>query len=121
MGHVDCTATLTNMQPEGISWVLTFQLSKPEHMPLLIPKGSICVNGISLTVNTLQASTAEFSIAIVPHTWTHTNVSTFSVGRAVNIEVDMLGKYIHSFWQAAHGESAEVNRTLHASDLAIQY
>jgi riboflavin synthase len=104
MGHVDGLARLLDVIAEGNSWVFRFQLAEPELAVYLIEKGSIAVNGISLTVNTIDADV--FSVAIIPHTWDHTNLSTLQPDDRVNIEVDMLGKYVVRYLQATGGHIA---------------
>jgi riboflavin synthase len=93
-GHVDCTASLLKKTDLNGSWNLTF--SYPVNFnPLVIEKGSIALNGISLTVfNVLEN---DFNIAIIPYTYTHTNLKNLNVGDLVNIEFDMIGKYINRF------------------------
>ncbi|MBT6161012.1 MAG: riboflavin synthase [Flavobacteriaceae bacterium] len=90
-GHVDHTAKCTNIRFEGGSWVFSFEYtSATPHVT--IEKGSITVNGVSLTV--VDSKTHGFSVAIIPYTYEHTNFHTFEVGSIVNIEFDMIGKYI---------------------------
>ncbi|MDX2084934.1 MAG: riboflavin synthase [Candidatus Melainabacteria bacterium] len=96
-GHVDGLATLTHCQPDGISRVLAFRLNNHELAPLLVEKGSIAIQGISLTVN--QVGTNDFTVAIIPHTWQATNLSQLTVGQAVNVETDLLGKYVQRLLQ----------------------
>lgn len=90
-GHVDTTATTLSVTDKGGSWEYSF--SFPEtYAPLVIEKGSICLNGISLTVFNVTINT--FSVAIIPYTYEHTNLSNLLAGDPVNIEFDMIGKYI---------------------------
>ena len=90
-GHVDHTAKCTNILFEGGSWVFSFEYtSATPHVT--IEKGSITVNGVSLTV--VDSKTHGFSVAIIPYTYEYTNFHTFEVGSIVNIEFDMIGKYI---------------------------
>jgi riboflavin synthase len=90
-GHVDDTATLIRIEDMDGSWGFTFRFA-PHHQALLVPKGSVAVNGISLTVASLAEG--EFSVAVIPYTYAHTNLSDLEVGALVNIEFDILGKYI---------------------------
>jgi riboflavin synthase len=89
-GHVDGVGTLLDVRAaDEFTWLM---FSYPrEHAPYLIPKGAVAVDGISLTVADLVED--RFDVQIVPFTWTHTNLSTLTVGSAVNLEFDMLGKY----------------------------
>lgn len=91
-GHVDGQAVLTDKTPDGMAVLMTFELQNPELSQYLIPKGSIAVSGISLTVNTVDG--CRFSVAIIPHTLSHTNLDSVTVGESVNIETDILGKYV---------------------------
>lgn len=90
-GHVDATAECTEVQDEDGSWRYTFRYQpSPEH--LLVDKGSICINGVSLTVVEPQDDT--FSVAIIPYTYEHTTFRQLRVGDRVNLEFDILGKYL---------------------------
>lgn len=89
-GHVDQTATCTKIQEESGSWVFTFTYDTSENVT--IEKGSITINGVSLTVVNSQKS--SFSVAIIPYTYKHTNFHTFKVGTVVNLEFDVIGKYV---------------------------
>ena len=90
-GHVDQTATCTNIVEENGSWVFTFNYDSKLNN-ITIEKGSITVNGTSLTVVNSKRDT--FSVAIIPYTYKHTNFNTFKVGTIVNLEFDVLGKYV---------------------------
>lgn len=92
-GHIDGKAVCIDKQHDGNCWRYDFRLLNPEHASLLIPKGSIAIDGISLTVNTVLNH--QFSVAIIPHTLEHTNLGTVKPDTLVNIECDMLGKYVH--------------------------
>lgn len=90
-GHVDQTAVCTNIEEDNGSWVFTFNYdSKLKN--LTIEKGSITINGTSLTV--VNSKKDSFSVAIIPYTYEHTNFNTFKVGTEVNLEFDVLGKYV---------------------------
>ena len=90
-GHVDDTGICTGVVETGGSWRFTFRYRPtPEH--LLVDKGSVCINGVSLTVVDPLADT--FSVAIIPYTWEHTNFKILQLGDAVNLEFDIIGKYI---------------------------
>ena len=90
-GHVDTTGTCEKIEAIDGSWELTFSFPE-EFAPLIIEKGSISLNGISLTVFSVKKTT--FRVAIIPYTWQHTNLHTFSEGNSTNLEFDMIGKYI---------------------------
>lgn len=89
-GHVDETAILDSLKEEKGSWLFTFQLKNPS--PLTVEKGSICINGISLTLFDIKDD--KFSVTIIPYTYEHTNLKELKIGSQVNIEFDIIGKYI---------------------------
>ena len=90
-GHVDQTAICTNIMETNGSWLFTFRYDKSKNN-ITVEKGSITVNGVSLTVvNSLADS---FSVCIIPYTYTHTNFHTINKGSVVNLEFDIVGKYI---------------------------
>lgn len=89
-GHVDTTAKVISVNDENGSWVFVFEL-KDEGM--VVEKGSICINGTSLTCFNVEKK--YFSVAIIPYTFEHTNFNQLAVGSTVNIEFDIIGKYIH--------------------------
>jgi riboflavin synthase len=90
-GHVDGLATVVSATPENGSTRWVFAL--PEALaPFVAPKGSIAINGVSLTVNEVRGP--EFGVNIIPHTASHTNFSTLVAGDRVNIEIDMLARYV---------------------------
>jgi riboflavin synthase len=90
-GHVDAVATLTAVRPEGESHWLTVAFPAPL-AGLFVPKGSVALDGISLTVAALAS--ASFEVMIIPFTWMHTNLSSRRPGDTVNLECDMVGKYV---------------------------
>ena len=89
-GHVDSTATCTDIKEEGGSWLFSFNHKESEHFT--VEKGSVCVNGVSLTV--CNSKDTGFSVAIIPYTFEHTNFKNLKLGDEVNIEFDIVGKYI---------------------------
>ncbi len=90
-GHVDSTAECIEKTDQGGSWLYRFRYpARYDH--LLIEKGSICLNGISLTVFDLRDH--SFAVAIIPYTYEHTNLQQIAPGMAVNLEFDMVGKYL---------------------------
>ncbi|MBA5629009.1 riboflavin synthase [Moheibacter lacus] len=91
-GHVDQTAVLKSIENEKGSYVLTFLYDEISSGNVTVPKGSICVNGISLTV--VDSKVGEFSVAIIPYTWENTNLHELKSGDIVNLEFDIIGKYI---------------------------
>lgn len=93
-GHVDGVGAVTAITKEGDFTIFDFRVP-PALGGLLVSKGSVAVDGISLTVN--QCRARGFSVAIIPFTLRHTNLRARRVGDKVNIETDLIGKYVHSF------------------------
>jgi riboflavin synthase len=89
-GHVDQTARCVEVKEEKGSFVYTFKHNRLQAMT--VEKGSVCVNGVSLTV--VNSKDTSFSVAIIPYTHKHTNFHEVKEGTVVNIEYDILGKYI---------------------------
>lgn len=90
-GHVDQTAKCINIKEDNGSWIFTFNYDSALNN-ITIEKGSVTVNGTSLTVVNSKKDT--FSVAIIPYTYEHTNFNTFKIGSVVNLEFDVLGKYV---------------------------
>ena len=89
-GHVDLTAKCKKIKEENGSYLFTLEHKDSEN--ITVEKGSVCVNGVSLTV--VDSQDTSFSVAIIPYTFEHTNFKYLKVGDLVNIEFDILGKYI---------------------------
>ncbi len=100
-GHVDQTATCTSVMETGGSWVFAFAYDEILGN-LTIEKGSITINGVSLTV--VDSAPGEFSVAIIPYTYENTNFNELSVGQLVNLEFDVIGKYVARLYSAANPE-----------------
>lgn len=90
-GHVDCVAVVASLAPAGESVVYTLRFPA-EFAPYVVEKGSVTLDGISLTVNSVTADT--FSVNIIPSTQRETTIHTWKQGSRVNLEVDVLGKYV---------------------------
>ena len=90
-GHVDETAALISSKKIGGSYELKFKISK-NLRKLVAKKGSVSVNGISLTINNIKRN--EISLNIIPYTWNKTNLHRLKVGNRINLEVDMLARYV---------------------------
>ena len=91
-GHVDGKAKLLSVLEQNGSYVLTFEIDA-QFRNLIVEKGSICLNGISLTLINVTDNT--FAVAIIPYTWEHTNIQTLKIGDDVNVEFDIIGKYVN--------------------------
>ncbi|MAJ97740.1 MAG: riboflavin synthase [Flavobacteriales bacterium TMED288] len=94
-GHVDKTAICTNISDKNGSWEFTFQYNRSSNFETTIPKGSVTLNGISLTV--VKSISNEFSTHIIPYTYENTNMKMLKIGDKVNIEFDIIGKYLAEF------------------------
>ncbi|MCF8448442.1 MAG: riboflavin synthase [Taibaiella sp.] len=90
-GHVDAVATCIEKQTLDGSWLFRFRFPQ-RYAALIIEKGSICINGVSLTV--FNTGNDECTVTIIPYTYTHTNFHNIESGSVVNIEFDVLGKYL---------------------------
>ena len=90
-GHVDQTARCTDIRDQNGSWLFTFDYD-PSVGNITVEKGSICVNGVSLTV--VNSTEHGFSVAIIPYTYDNTNFNQLQVGSEVNLEFDIIGKYV---------------------------
>lgn len=101
-GHVDALGEVIRREAVSgeESWVFGFRYPV-RYAPLLVEKGSVCINGVSLTV--VEASRDTFSVAIIPYTYQHTTFRTLQVGDAVNLEFDILGKYLQRYLQLREG------------------
>lgn len=97
-GHVDATGTIAEIRADGDSYWLTIRYP-PLIAPYIVRKGSIAVDGISLTIAGLDDT--HFDVQLIPYTWEHTNLHLAKQGDAVNIECDILGKYVVRFAELA--------------------
>lgn len=89
-GHVDTTGICSQIEDQNGSWKFTFSYDQPEHVT--VEKGSITINGVSLTV--VDSTSTSFSVCIIPYTYEHTNFHQLKVGDKVNLEFDIIGKYV---------------------------
>jgi riboflavin synthase len=99
-GHVDGVGTIRRLAPTGEGYELTVGLP-PELVRYVVPKGSIAIAGISLTA--AAADGAGFTAAVIPHTFEHTTLKTRRPGDAVNVEVDIIAKYVERFTEGRAG------------------
>ncbi|MDZ7716720.1 MAG: riboflavin synthase [Balneolaceae bacterium] len=90
-GHVDTTGSIKSIEKEGTDWLFTIEYPA-DYANLIVPRGSVSIDGISLTVASEEAH--QFTVAIIPYTYEHTNLHQKEEGDAVNLEFDVLGKYV---------------------------
>lgn len=96
-GHVDGVGYLESSIQTATSWEMSFTVSDPRASRYIVPKGSISVNGISLTVAACNATGTWFKVAVIPLTYAETNLAHLKLGDRVNLEGDVLGKYVEKF------------------------
>ncbi|MGB2664047.1 MAG: riboflavin synthase [Candidatus Acidiferrum sp.] len=100
LGHVDTTGRVTRLEPEGENW--WYGVEAPESFAkYIVPQGSITIDGVSLTVARWNGRVAE--IAVIPFTYEHTNIKNRKIGDAVNLEGDVLGKYVERYLETRSG------------------
>ena len=104
-GHIDCVGITSGIRQDGNFTILSFSVP-PEQDRYIIEKGSITISGVSLTVN--SCSTGSFSVTVIPHTMQVTILGMLKSGSKVNIEVDIIGKYVEKLLSA---DSAETRKT----------
>jgi riboflavin synthase len=107
LGHVDGTATITRRREEGGSLTLTFRTSE-DLLLSIVEKGSVAIDGISLTVNEVRGN--EFSVTIIPYTFQRTTIGRRRVGDRVNVETDIIGKYVQKFLSGPNHEEGLKSR-----------
>lgn len=98
-GHVDETAIVSGIDNRDGSYFITFKIDQYSQF-VTVPQGSITVNGISLTV--AESNDFDFSVAIIPYTWEFTNMKNLNIGDEVNLEFDIIGKYITKLMNRDH-------------------
>ena len=98
MGHVVSTGTVTSITPVGQDHMVRIRIPA-EYLRYTIDKGSICIDGISLTIAAIHAEESELEFWITPHTWARTIMHTYSPGAVVDIEVDMIAKYVEKMFR----------------------
>ncbi len=98
-GHVDQTGKCVSVEDQNGSWKYTFEYDAGS-VHVTVPKGSITVNGVSLTV--VDSLPGKFSVAIIPYTYEHTTFGKLKAGDAVNLEFDIIGKYVAAMYNSSH-------------------
>jgi len=106
-GHVDCTGRIAEKRPSGVGFLLGFSVPSAR---LVIEKGSVAIDGVSLTVNRIQGN--RFRVMIVPHTAAETGLTGKNINDRVNVEFDLIGKYVEKLVSARSGGSGVDEQTL---------
>ena len=96
-GYVDQTGKIVSIENQNGSFLVTVEYDEASSGNVTVEKGSICLNGISLTV--VDSKVGQFSVAIIPYTWEFTNLNQVKVGDTMNLEFDILGKYVKRLFQ----------------------
>jgi riboflavin synthase len=96
-GHIDGTVTVSGLEIQGGCYDITFTDIQENHLPCLVEKGSVTINGVSLTIN--QVTSAAFNVTLIPETIERTNLGQLSIGKLVNIEYDILSKLVERQFQ----------------------
>ena len=108
-GHVDGTGIFERVRDAGRDRVL--EIRAPELVAEMVPKGSIAIDGVSLTLVDVSLASGVFTVHVIPRTWSHTALTSLSPGDAVNLETDMIGKYVRAALRAAPPSPAETPAT----------
>lgn len=120
-GHVDGTGELVSAAASATSWELEFRAA-PAIARYIVPKGSIAVNGVSLTVATCSDSGDRFTVAVIPHTYAETNLSAIAPGEPVNLEGDILGKYVEKLIRQPSAPPSKAARAPdHGDELTLEF
>ena len=106
-GHIDGLGKVENIEKLDNSWLLSIKWQNINFSKYVVDKGSICLNGISLTIAKSENQGEIFTIAIIPHTWHNTNLKKLSVGDSVNLEADALIKYVEKLLIFHKNKNAE--------------
>ena len=110
-GHIDGMGEVVDIEKLSKSWLLSLKWNDEKFSKYIVEKGSICVNGISLTIAEQKNNGEIFKIAVIPHTWNNTNLKLLSKGQDVNLEADALVKYVEKLLLSNNNKSAneEIN------------
>ena len=103
-GHVDQTGKCTYVEEMDGSWLFDFEYDYTSTGNILVEKGSVCIDGVSLTV--FNVTEGSFRVTIIPHTMDVTNFKTYKIGTTVNLEFDVIGKYIKRLFDLGYKEAA---------------
>ena len=111
-GHIDGIGEVVDIEKLSKSWLLSLKWKDQKFSKYIVEKGSICVNGISLTIAEQKNNGEIFKIAVIPHTWNNTNLKLLSKGQVVNLEADALVKYVEKLLGSSNKKSANENINL---------
>ena len=111
-GHIDGMGEVVDIEKLSKSWLLSLKWKDQNFSKYIVEKGSICVNGISLTIAEQKNNGEIFKIAVIPHTWNNTNLKLLSKGQDVNLEADALVKYVEKLLGSSNKKSANENINL---------
>ena len=111
-GHIDGMGEVVDIEKLSKSWLLSLKWKDQKFSKYIVEKGSICVNGISLTIAEQKNNGEIFTIAVIPHTWNNTNLKLLSKGQDVNLEADALVKYVEKLLGSSNKKSANENINL---------
>ncbi|PZV16910.1 MAG: riboflavin synthase [Pseudanabaena sp.] len=109
-GHIDGMGKLSDRILLGNSWELSFE-AIPEVARYIVFKGSIAINGISLTISYCNDSGTNFRVAVIPHTYDHTTLKDLDIGGSVHLEGDLLGKYVEKFLRSSNISQSSLTPT----------
>lgn len=104
-GHIDGVGHLQSSTQTATSWEMSFEVTDARISRYIVPKGSIAINGVSLTVSDCNLTGTWFKVAVIPHTYAETNLHYLHPGSRVNLEGDVLGKYVEKFLRLGSSDS----------------
>ncbi len=119
-GHIDGVGKLCDRSLVGNSWELSFE-AIPEVARYIVFKGSIAINGISLTVSYCNDSGTNFRVAVIPHTYNHTTLRYLDLGSLVHLEGDVLGKYVEKFLKVGNNLNISHNNEMITPEFLIEH
>ena len=115
-GHIDGLGNIIEIEKLDKSWLLTIKWQNDNFSKYIVDKGSICVNGISLTIAKYERKGEIFTIAIIPHTWHNTNLKKLNIGDKVNLEADAIIKYVEKLLFFEKNIKEDISTTQISSD-----
>ena len=119
-GHIDGMGKLSDRALVGNSWELSFE-AIPEVARYIVFKGSIAINGISLTISYCNDSGTSFRVAVIPHTYDNTTLKDLDLGSSVHLEGDILGKYVEKFLKVGNNSTFDHNSPLITPEFLVEH